>query len=258
MLAVNVVGRWSVAVAIFSGAACSKRPLALPAVDVKEAVSAETEAVVPGQEGDPDALEVVPATDAARDGAGLLAEAEHISSTMSGTSYSHRTRVEGGVYDVDCSGFVDYLLGRVSPAALGELRGATVRRPLAKHFVQFLEALPKSEHWQRVARVSDLEPGDVVAWLKPVDVTSTNTGHVMVVAGRAERRASGGFVVPIIDSSAAPHGKRDPRQRAGTTGIGRGEIVLEVDESGAPLAYRWSSSKGSPRHETAIVLGRVR
>ncbi len=242
--------------ASLSWAACSKKPVPSSAVDVKEA-AAETEPAVSGREGDPDTLEVSAASGAVGNGAGLLAEAEQILSTMRATSYSHRSHVAGGRYDVDCSGFVDYLLGRVSPAALAELRAATVRRPLAKHFVQLFQAPLEPQHWRRVARVSELEPGDLVAWLKPADVTSTNTGHVMVVAGRPEPGAGARFVIPIIDSSAAPHGKHDARKAAHATGIGRGSIVLEADASGAPIAYHWTDAQASPRHETTIVLGRV-
>ena len=256
------VGRSSGAILLiaagFSCGACNEKPAASTAVDVSEAAAAEAEPAVSGSEGDPDTLEVAAMSDTESGGVGLLAEAEHILSTMTATSYAHRTRIEGGVYDVDCSGFVDYLLGRVSAGALAELRAATVRRPLAKHFVQFFQALPPSQHWQRVARVSDLEPGDLIAWLKPADVKSTNTGHVMVVAARPEPRDDGSFAVPILDSSASPHGKHDVRKGTHTTGIGRGSIALETDASGAAIAYHWTDWQRSPRHDTAIMLGRLR
>jgi len=244
---------------VFGLASCGKKTAVAPEAEPSEPVAAELESPVAGSEGDPDAIEVTPAAGSTGGGASLLAEATQILNTMSASTYSHHTHVEGGVYDVDCSGFVDYLLGRVAAPALNELRAATVRRPLAKHFVQFLAAsAPASRHWQRVARVSELEPGDIIAWLKPTDLSSTNTGHVMIVAGALEARPESRWSVPIIDSSAAPHGKHDARKLAHTTGIGRGTIVLEADSAGAPIAYHWTTFRTSPRHETTITLGRVR
>jgi hypothetical protein len=71
-------------------------------------------------------------------------------------------------------------------------------------------------------------------------------------------RGAGLWSVPIIDSAAAPHGKDDARGRGGATGVGRGVIVLDADPSGAPIGYHWSEQRTSPRHETAIVMGRLR
>lgn len=175
---------------------------------------------------------------------------------MTHSTYSHKTRVQGTSYDVDCSGFVDVLLARVDPPGLEEVRAATVRRPLARHFVQFFRA-PSGARWHAVGRVANLGPGNLLAWTKPADVTSSNTGHVMVVAGPP--RASGGaWVVPVIDSSASPHGRGDSRKAAHATGIGKGTVVLDVNPAGRPVGYRWSEWKKSRAHPTEIAMGRLR
>lgn len=224
--------------------------------------ASEVEAPVAGAEGDPDDLQVAPNAGAAGVGsAAVLAEATRMLDTMTASTYSHKTHVEGTVYDLDCSGFVDYVLARVAPAALGELRAATVKRPLAKHFVDFLAAGNRSAArttWERIARVNELSPGSLVAWRKPDDVTSTNTGHVMIVAASPTQREDGGWLVAVLDSSGSPHGKDDTRKKRRATGMGRGTMVLETNASGAPVAYRWSPLHVSRRHATEIVMGRLR
>jgi hypothetical protein len=217
--------------------------------DANDGGGVDGEGPVGGREGDDELIE------GARVETGVLAEAERVLATMTSSTYSHKTHIEGTVYEVDCSGFIGWLLARAAPDSLAELRKATVKRPLAKHFVGFLADATPRVHWRRVGRVDAIAPGDVLAWLEPADVKSTNTGHVLLVAGAPKRRGDG-FVVPIIDSTASPHGASDARKAAHTTGVGRGEIVLEVDAAGAPVRYAWSTWSRSKRHETTIVLGR--
>src|SRR5215470_4290456 len=119
--------------------------------------------------------------------ASLVAEATRIVTTAKATTYSHKTFVDEEAlrFDVDCSGFVGYLLRRVAPQARRELVAATVKRPLAKHFVSFIEGLPPKAkgRWTRVDDARALQAGDVVVWIRAADSKSTNTGHVMLVAG---------------------------------------------------------------------------
>jgi hypothetical protein len=232
--------------------ACGK-PASEPA---RAAEEPDHEDGVAGAEGDGDdpAFQAVRST--TRGSAGLIAEASHVLTTMTASSYSHKTQIDGTTYNVDCSGFIDYLLARVEPPAWGELRAATVKRPLARHYVAFLKT--PSGSWQRVARVADLAPGDIVAWKRPEDVRSTNTGHVMLVASAP--RAHGGTLweVPIIDSTALPHGRSDSRKATRATGVGKGSVLLDADGSGAPVAYFWSDGTKAHRHLTEIAMGRVR
>jgi hypothetical protein len=223
--------------------------------------SSEAEEHVAGVEGDPDDIQVAPtASPAGASGpAAFLAEATRVLDTMTASTYTHKTHIDGTVYDVDCSGFVDYVLGRAAPVALTELRAATVKRPLARHFVDFFAApTALRTAWEHIARVQDLSPGSLVAWRKPDDVTSTNTGHVMIVAGAPTHQKDGAWSVPIIDASASPHGKDDTRKHSRATGVGRGTMVLETNAAGAPVAYRWSPLHSSHRHATEVAMGRVR
>ena len=114
----------------------------------------------------------------------------------------------------------------------------------------------KKARWKRIGKASELAPGDVVAWLKPNDVTSNNTGHVMIV--RAPVSAEHGEVsVPIIDSTSMRHGADDSRFASKATGVGIGVIHLIVNESGAPVGYRWSNGKKARNHNCVVALGRI-
>lgn len=240
--------------------ACSKPSAPVAAVDpvASEAEAADGEERVSGVEGEPDTVPEPSAASGAGNSAALLAEATRVLGSMSSSTYSHHTHVEQGQYDVDCSGFVDWLLGQVNPPALAELRALSVKRPLAKHFVAVLGSATPKVHWSRLLTVAELAPGDVIAWEKPADLTSSNTGHVMIVAEPAQLERENRWTIPIIDSSASPHGSSDARRAAHATGIGRGSVVLETSASGEPVAYHWSRAKRSLRHETRIVLARLR
>lgn len=204
------------------------------------------------------------ATDAASSsGADLLAEEAHREIVaMVSSTYSHTTLVDEskGVFDYDCSGFVDYALSRVLPDAFATLQSATSPRPLAKDFEAFFASITTSSgRWRRVARAIDLVPGDVVAWLKPADVTSSNTGHLMIVRAlpSPNPKNSSEILVPITDSTESPHGPTDSRTATGATGLGTGTIGLLVDASGAPQRYRWTGAWSTKIETTPIALGHL-
>jgi hypothetical protein len=176
----------------------------------------------------------------------LLAEAQRELAAKRESHYAHRTHVDEatGAFDYDCSGFVGYALSRSVPTALPR------RRPLAKDFVAAMTSAP----WTPVARAEDVVAGDVIAWLEPPELHSRNTGHVVIAAAaprpgaRADER-----IVRVIDSSHSGHGKADTRG----SGLGTGEMVLQVDARGAPIGYRWSTWKHSRLLHTTIAIGRL-
>lgn len=192
----------------------------------------------------------------------VLQQAMHVFHSARSTAYTHKTTVEEdeGKFEFDCSGFVGYVLGQSQPRALAELRGATKKRPLAKHFVAFFQNLPEDSAWRKIERASELAAGDMIAWLKPDDVETKNTGHVMIVRGKPVRDEDHPdvWVVPIIDSTAVPHGTGDSRKTTGATGLGTGEVLLVVDDNEVPIGYRWSRGTKATLHRTTIVLAGVR
>ncbi len=246
---------------IFTG--CKSDPPPKPVEQVSISAGDDDSAHESGTEGDDDEL---PKSSAAAPpgagGAALLGEANRIVGRVRASTYSHKTHVDEGAaeYDVDCSGLVDYALGRVCPDALEALpRNGAGKRPLAKHFVELIDGLApgqKKGRWKRVGKAAELAPGDVVAWLKPADVTSNNTGHVMIV--RAPVSAESGEVsVPIIDSTSMRHGADDSRFASKATGVGIGTIHLIVNDRGEPVGYRWSNGKKARNHGSVVALGRI-
>jgi hypothetical protein len=220
-----------------------------------------------GQEGDELALPASPNTTGDGSPSSLLSEVDRELLLMRASTYVHRTSIDeaSGRFDFDCSGFVGYALSGAAPVAMKEVKAATTGptgRPLAKDFEGFFEALSSEGakgHWRRVLRVVDLEPGDIIAWLKPADVSGKNTGHVVVVHGKVAPYADrwGAFVVPIADSTSVLHGRGDSRKAAKATGLGTGTVILVGDASGAPIAYRWSVSGRGREHECRIAMARL-
>jgi hypothetical protein len=196
-------------------------------------------------------------------GSRLAGEAARELSVMRLSAYEHTTFVDEstGTFNYDCSGFLGYALNRVLPSHLLAVKTFnSVSRPLAKHYEFFFASIEpgaKKSGWSRVARAIDLQPGDVVTWLKPADLVSTNTGHVMIVRGKpaiSSKRADE-VIVPITDSSASFHGSTDTRYPSGE-GLGSGPIGLIVDGSGKAIRYRWTGGVSTKEYVTDIALGR--
>jgi hypothetical protein len=116
-------------------------------------------------------------------------------------------------------------------------------RPLARDFYWSIKrtAIGRDSYgWQRVARVSEAAPGDVIAWLKPEIVRSPNTGHVAFVI-EAPR--------PVPDN--------DSRTESGRTGYGTGTILVLADpNTGEPSAYGWFGLRSRWVLESKIAIGR--
>lgn len=184
-------------------------------------------------------------------------EGEKMLRELTITKYSHTTHIdrEQGICEVDCSGFVVAILREVSPA---HLKGISTmhKRPLAEDFYHAFvptegNAVPAG--WERVKRVEEGKPGDLIAWLKTDRQAGDNTGHVMLIAEKPVRDGEHQFRVRIMDSTMSPHG--DDSRPEGATGIGKGTIWLVVNGSGEPTGYRWKS-RGGTVHEVPICLGR--
>jgi hypothetical protein len=184
-----------------------------------------------------------------------------VTSSLEQAEYTHGTFVDErrGIYKFDCSGMVQWVLRKAAPrAALTSAQGLA-QRPLARDFQRRIARAPVDRPrggWRRIARVSELGPGDVIAWLKPAEIDSANTGHTAFVV-LPPLRAPGyenAYLVRIADSTRLLH---DEDTREGRTGFGFGTILLVADpESGAPIAYGWVALRWRA-FETAIALGRA-
>ena len=193
--------------------------------------------------------------------AALVQEVQRELKAMRVTRYQHTTSVDenSGSYFYDCSGLLDYAMGRVRPADLKPIP-RTNARPLAGDIEGYLHRglTGAIEGWQALARVDALGPGDVVAWQATEDSTTGDTGHVMVVLQAPTRNSARAaeWLVRVADSTLSPHAL-DSRH-TGTTGLGTGTIGLVVDQSGAPTAFYWRGGVSPQAKPTQIALGHPR
>ncbi len=145
----------------------------------------------------------------------LLHYAESDLAAMASSRYAHRSLRYPNptrTYVTDCSGFASFLVNQTSAASqppttaggsfapMSDLVTVTSGRPdrlgpgsqpraLADQFAELFGAL--AEHvvgpdrfWAGYTTVDQLEPGDLIAWVTNPGNTSSDTGHVMVAAGR--------------------------------------------------------------------------
>lgn len=189
-----------------------------------------------------------------------------IESTLVDSHYSPITRVDPklGRYEFDCSGMASWVLQRAAPGAWQSVRAySATGRVVARDFVRAIAAVGierPSWAWQRVARVKDAQPGDVIAWLKPAGWQSPITGHVGFVLERpiASKRVPGGYLLRFADASRYQH-QDDTRAATGRDGFGSGTLLFMADpQTGAPKAYGWFGDLSTWISETQIMIGRPR
>ncbi|MBZ2171037.1 hypothetical protein EKK70_12585 [Desulfovibrio sp. DS-1] len=162
----------------------------------------------------------------ATEGSGALyAEAVRVLSQVRSTRYTGSFVVDEdtGRFELNCSGFLSLLLYEVNPSALATVdRSGKHYRPRAEDFHRsILRAGPKGDGtgWLRLERVSDLRPGDVVAWLRPAERSASSaTGHVMVALAspRLNPARPGEVLLPVADCTLSPHGDLAAMQGVGS------------------------------------------
>lgn len=198
-------------------------------------------------------------------GRAVLDVLQQVESGARDSRYSHTTRVDAarGEFQFDCSGMAAWVLRRAAPQAEDAVLAVNEqRRPVASDYHDVIERAPTraaaGAPWQRLTRVGDLRPGDVIAWRRPRSVASTNTGHVAFVVSAPERTARGdGWVIRVADSTAIPH-EDDTRHgvRSHRSGYGQGTIVLTTDRADAPHSYGWFGRRTRLYFPTSIMMGR--
>jgi hypothetical protein len=136
--------------------------------------------------------------------------------------------------------------------------------PQAKDYYRAIEA---NRGFAQVARVEDLQPGDIIA--VNYGTGHKPTGHVMMIDRVPAAHQSTSPVVPglhqyevaVIDSSNSGHGSLDTRFAGGrhTTGAGRGTLRLYAKADGTVAGYAWSTKRVSQFYPIAnrqIAFGR--
>jgi hypothetical protein len=194
----------------------------------------------------------------------LLDAAEHVLSVMKLSRYQHVTQVDeaNGIYNFDCSGFVDYLLQKTLPDALAVIKYHPNRlnRPYHQDYYHFFASsglIDNSGEWRTVQDPSNLLPGDVIAWLKPNESNYSGTGHVMIVKSNptVDSKQSNEINVQIIDSTRSHHAF-DSRVN-GANGVGTGTISLVLNTTGSSVGFRWSDGQSTRTEYTRIAFGEL-
>lgn len=169
----------------------------------------------------------------------------------------------------DCSGFIDHLLMHTYGYSRDDFkRWFDSRRPTAR---RYHDAIAEQKGFTQLSRPEDLRPGDLIA-IKYFGRTD-NTGHIMLVAGKAEQIAAKKpfvegttqWAVKIIDSSMSGHGNTDTRHKRGHSGkdrdgLGQGIFRLYTDTDGKIAGFTWSTqnaSKFMKPEDEHVVLGRL-
>ena len=175
------------------------------------------------------------------------------------TNYQHNLVIDEatGTYDVDCSGFVSYILGRVAPKHLSFVpmqNGET--RLLAQDYYNLFSSLPNetANGWRQILYLRDARPGDLIAWaLAP---PNEDTGHVFVVAADSVALDANTMAVNAYDASDILHydDSRGPGKQF-QTGAGSGTFHIQVDEAGRPVAFQFGP--GDPVVPNSIAIGRI-
>lgn len=153
------------------------------------------------------------------------------------TKYSHDNRIyrqnQKIVFEVDCSGLLEFWLGKRHPEALKEIYGYVYKvRPVDKAEIQRLYSFDiydffaciaqnGSRHWQLVDINAPLRQGDVIALVKEGD--RNRFGHVATVQKELERNSEK-ITVRVMDSSQVEH--IDDWRQDKDKGIGEGVLEL--------------------------------
>ena len=192
----------------------------------------------------------------------LIMRLEAMLDKMELTQYQAHTEIDEkkNNYQCDCSGLVCYLLRSDFPAAYKQLDGVESPWRVRPYSVTFYETFiragkGKVEGWERIHKLLDARPGDVLAWRKKKITKGVSTGHTLVIAGLPELEKDGRVRVRVIDSTRKIHA--DDSRPEGTNGVGAGTMWFEVDEAGMPVRF-FVDDKGKRSQQMMIAIGRLR
>lgn len=189
---------------------------------------------------------------------GLLGEAMEIFWQMKWSDYSHDFYVDekNGIYKLNCSSFLGFLIEKMSPEALEQIpQNSTFLYPQARFFEMYFEREAfDSMYWERVESVYALREGDILAW-RFLKAKKGNTGHVVIVLAVGPMEGNR-MRLRILDSTNRPHAK-DTR-KGNETGLGMGDIWIIFDpDGGRPTGYYWSDRQRKAKY-APISMGRLK
>lgn len=186
---------------------------------------------------------------------GIVALVHNAIASLRSTHYRYGGNyfnMSSGVYEVDCSDYVDDLLKISQPKAYADLADSTgTEKPTSSDYYRFFNNLPdNSRHaWQRVDDVESLRPGDILVFHN-----YRGGGHVMVVMGTPMQTQDDDntYLVQVSDSASSRHS--DDTRAPHASGIGIGTLLLKANpETGKPSAYAWTVDSGWDHTHVAMA-----
>ncbi len=198
-----------------------------------------------------------------------VADANNIYSTLNSGDLITWAGVNGAtIYycKTDCSGLLKNLLKQTYGYTDTYFRTWTgTSNPYA---VTFYNEIRAKDHFSQVLAVGSIIRGDIIAIKYPS--TSSNTGHIMLVASTPVLRTSTAplisgtkqYEVSVIDASSSGHGSLDTRFVSGgifNDGIGRGILRLYANSKGI-VGYSWSTYSNSDYYNQSarpLLIGRL-
>jgi len=189
--------------------------------------------------------------------------AEHIVHTLRHTHYQHHEHIDvaTGTYDVDCSGFVSFVLEQVAREHLRVIpKESGWKIPRAFKYEEFFNSLPShpEKGWRAIPDLAQVVRGDIVAWSLPSHLgKEEDTGHVFVVAAAPIQLEAGLLAFRVCDSSTVRHYQDSRAETGGAfhTGVGTGTIHFKVDGAGKPRSFQFGP--GDKFHSVPIAMGRA-
>ncbi len=180
------------------------------------------------------------------------------------TRYQHDPFIDPatGTYNLDSAAFVSLVLRDRAPKQYAEIPGQPGWPcPRASDYFDFLASLAfdgkdgwtrsyevdgaavaeMTFGWRALARLSDVRPGDVIAWCFSRPEPGGDTGHVLLVAERPQPVRGDVLAVRVFDASRVPHfdDSRTWDKEGCEGGVGQGAVLFQVDRAtGAPIAVQ--------------------
>ena len=192
--------------------------------------------------------------------------AKHVNEVLAGlkdTNYQSKTEVDAskGIFRCNCSGLISHILRHHFPESYLTVRGENAPwkiRPLAVTFYETFVAAGRKEGakpgWEKVPKIMDAKPGDIIAWRKLILKQGLNTGHICMIAGTPTLEADGRVKVRIVDSSGSR--RANDTRPEGVDGVGSGDMWFAINEKGEPVGY-WLNEKANRSRTHKIAIGRL-
>lgn len=194
----------------------------------------------------------------------LADEAADTVANLVETHYTHKICINDadGVYDCDCSGYVEHLLARIALRHVALIRdSASNSRPLAADFYKFFAHLPTTgsnptKGWLQIGTIAETNRGDIIAWTLDDSSTTGDTGHVFIVADTPIQINGASFAVKAYDSSALQHFE-DSRGEGSDfkCGVGSGTFHIDVGADGTPTSFQFNEKAST--YKVPIAIARI-